>query len=63
MLLMGKQTIVEWGEYRGTQAVKYGAIALSCVASREPQLEYLLVWEVPFTKRVDQVERTQMQVK
>lgn len=63
MLLIQRQTIVEREEYRGTRAVKYRAITLSCVASGEPQLSYRLVWAGPFTKRVDQVERTQRQVK
>lgn len=29
----------------------------------EPQPEHLLVWAVPFTEQMDQVERTQRQVK
>lgn len=36
---MGRQTIVEWGEYRGTQAVKYGAIALSLCGIKGPSAE------------------------
>ena len=42
-------------EVRGNRSVPCGIEGASA--------EYLLVWAVPFTKQVDQVERTQRQVK